>query len=255
MTSTWGSYDTICVAPHECRRRPGPRVPSRRSRGAGGWRAPFVVRRARVRRPVLLHAGCCDGGVQRLPGEGRPLHEPDRARSPTTRVSPLMASTSKGGIVAGATGNRRIGPGHNGLVIPPVRPGLAAVPRDPDGQPRPLARSAGGTLRLTRRPMLIDLGRTGSTAGRGCVPAPARPKGLKAVFRSLRVRSPLTGNGFAPGCEPVRGWSLAEELDVGTLRHRGGEQGHRPTSSPTHDAPSELRAEADLGGSPRVRPA
>lgn len=234
----WGSYDTICVARMnaDATRTEGAVTQVARGRRMEG---AFVVRRDGFYYLFYSDAGCCDGafsGYQVKAG---------RSTSPTGPFADdegvaLMALTSKGGIVAGATGNRWIGPGHNGLVTDLAGQDWLVYHGIPSDDPD-LRPAAGGTLRLTRRPMLIDRLdwingwprlRAGAGPSDGVQPAP--------------VTGAITfdGTGFG-GLRAGRGWSLAEEPDAGTYATATASR------KPTHlvadrDAPAELRAEADL---------
>jgi arabinan endo-1,5-alpha-L-arabinosidase len=228
----WGSYDTLCVARMNA---DATRIQGAVTQVARGRRmeGAFVVKRAGFYYLFYSDAGCCDGaysGYQVKVGRGT---------SPTGPFTDdegvgLMASTSKGGIVATATGNRWIGPGHNGLVTDLsgqewlVYHGIPAD--NPDLRP-----ASNGTLRLTRRPMLIDRldwigGWPVLRAGEGPSDTPQQAPVTAGVttFDDTRVGG---------------GWTRGQDPDAGAFAaYHGGRTAHLPISA----APADFRAEADL---------
>ncbi|MCT2581565.1 family 43 glycosylhydrolase [Actinophytocola gossypii] len=238
----WGSYDTICVARTnaDATHIEGPVTQVARGRRMEG---AFVVRHEEFYYLFYSDAGCCDGaysGYQVKAG---------RSTSPTGPFTDdegvdLMALTSKGAIVAGANGNRWIGPGHNGFLTDLagqdwlVYHGIPA--RDPD-----LARVPGIDRQLTRRPMLLDRldwidGWPVLRAGAGPSEGPQR-----APVTAPVAGSTFNENGLA-GMHPVgRGWSVEHEPDArGYATHAGGHRTSYLLS--TGRAPADVRAEADL---------
>ena len=234
----WGSYDTICVARMnaDATRTEGAVTQVARGRRMEG---AFVVRRAGFYYLFYSDAGCCDGAFSGYQVKAGRSTSPAGPFTDDEGVA-LMALTSKGGIVAGATGNRWIGPGHNGLVTDLSGQDWLVYHGIPSDNPD-LRPAAGGTLRLTRRPMLIDRldwinGWPRLRAGAGPSEGPQRSPVSGAIT--------FDGNGF-DGMRAGRGWSLAEEPDAGTYATAAASR--TPTHLVAdHDAPSELRAEADL---------
>lgn len=245
----WGSYDTICVAKLNGART---RIEGAVTEVAQGRRMEggFVVHRGAYYYLFYSDAGCCDGafsGYQVKVG---------RATSPTgpfldDQGVDLMAPSSKGGIVLGAHGNGWIGPGHNSLTTDLSGQDWLvyhAVPAaDPDLKP-----ASGGTLKLTRRPMLID--RLDWIDGWPVVRAGAGPS---ADAQQAPVTSPAVGSTFndgsltgfsAQGADPG-GWSLATEQDpkaFATHPTTGTNPAHPAFLVSDATAPTRLRAEADL---------
>lgn len=149
----WGSYDTICVAklsPDRTRTQGAVTQVARGRRVEGG----FTVHRGGYYYLFYSDAGCCSGafsGYQVKVG---------RATSPTgpfldDQGTDLNALTSKAGFVAGANGNRWIGPGHNGIQTDLSGQDWLVYHGIPSESPD-LAPASGGTLNLSRRPLLID---------------------------------------------------------------------------------------------------
>ncbi|WNI26553.1 family 43 glycosylhydrolase [Streptomyces sp. ITFR-16] len=149
----WGSYDTICVAKlnGDRTRTEGAVTQIARGRRVEGG---FVVRHGSFYYLFYSDGGCCDGaysGYQVKAG---------RSTSPTgpftdDEGTDLMALTSKAGVVVGANGNRWIGPGHNALQTDLSGQDWLVYHGIPADSPD-LAPASGGSLKLSRRPMLID---------------------------------------------------------------------------------------------------
>ncbi|MBB5140403.1 beta-xylosidase [Thermocatellispora tengchongensis] len=241
----WGSYDVICVAKMnaDLTRIQGPVTEVARGRRMEGG---FVVKRDGYYYLFYSDAGCCDGaysGYQVKVG---------RSTSPLGPFTDdegvdLMALTSKGAIVAGATGNRWIGPGHNGFVTDLsgqdwlVYHGIASD--DPDLKP-----ASNGTLRLTKRPMLIDrldwidgwpVLRAGAGPSEGEQPAPVTTLAAGGAFNDGTL-----GRWHAEG-SARGGWRLAEDQTTrGHVTHPGG--GGTAYLVSEGRAPAGVRAEADL---------
>ncbi|WP_344981357.1 family 43 glycosylhydrolase, partial [Streptosporangium fragile] len=242
----WGSYDVICVAKMngDLTRTEGAVTQIARGRRMEG---AFVVRRDGYYYLFYSDAGCCDGaysGYQVKVG---------RATSPTGPFTDdegvgLMELTSKGAIVAGANGNRWIGPGHNGFQTDLsgqdwlVYHGIPSD--DPDLKP-----ADQGRLKLTRRPMLIDrldwidgwpVVRAGAGPSEGDQPAPVTSWAAGGTFNDGSLA------GWRAEGAGRNGWSVADEQDAhGYVTHTGsGDEPAYLVSS--GKAPADLRAEADL---------
>ncbi|MEV5749157.1 family 43 glycosylhydrolase [Actinoallomurus sp. NPDC052308] len=250
----WGSYDTICVAKMNAAltRVEGPVTQVARGRRVEGG---YVVERDGYYYLFYSDAGCCSGaysGYQVKVG---------RATSPTGPFTDpegvdLMSLTTKGGIVVGANGNRWIGPGHNGIQTDLsgqdwlVYHGIPSD--DPDLKP-----AAQGTLKLTRRPMLIDrldwidgwpVVRAGAGPSEGDQPGPVTTWSAGGAFNDGSLA------GWHAEGAGTAGWRLADAPDGhGYATHDAAPDGHGRAA---HDgdaylvsagrAPARLRAEADL---------
>ncbi|MFE4453686.1 family 43 glycosylhydrolase [Streptomyces sp. NPDC056796] len=244
----WGSYDTICVArlnPSLTRTEGEVTQVARGRRAEGG----FVVRRDDFYYLFYSDAGCCDGaysGYQVKVG---------RSTSPTgpftdDEGTDLMALTSKAGVVVGANGNRWIGPGHNSLQTDLAGQDWLVYHGIPAEAPD-LAPASGGTLKLTRRPMLIDrldwidgwpVVRAGAGPSEGPAAAPVTSWAAGGTFNEGGL-SGWRAEGAAPA-----GWSTASDPAArGHAVHTPG-----PSAKDTAyllaggRAPAGLRAEADL---------
>ncbi|MGP4006009.1 family 43 glycosylhydrolase [Streptomyces sp. 4N124] len=236
----WGSYDTICVARMngDRTRIEGPVTQVAQGRRMEGG---FVVRRGGYYYLFYSDAGCCDGaysGYQVKVG---------RATSPTgpftdDRGVDLMAPTSKGGVVLGASGNRWIGPGHNALQTDLSGQDWLvyhAIPADdPDLKPVP-----GIDRTLSKRPMLIDrldwidgwpVVRAGAGPSEGAERAPVTTWDVGSTFN----------DGSLSGWHGEGGWVTRTEQDAGGFVTPTGGTSARLVSDRT--APAALRAEADL---------
>ncbi|MFD7713919.1 family 43 glycosylhydrolase [Streptomyces sp. NPDC059786] len=241
----WGSYDTICVAKMNGDRT---RIEGAVTEIAQGRRAEggFVVRRGGYYYLFYSDAGCCDGaysGYQVKVG---------RATSPTGPFTDdqgvdLMDGTSKGSIVVGG-GNGWVGPGHNAIQTDLsgqdwlVYHGISSD--DPDLKP-----ASGGTLKLSKRPMLIDrldwidgwpVLRAGAGPSTGAQTAPVTSWATGSTFNDGSLRGwQRTGSGTG-------GWSLADDQDSqGYVTHSGS--GTSPALLVSGgSAPAAVRAEADL---------
>ncbi|MCQ6249519.1 family 43 glycosylhydrolase [Streptomyces malaysiensis] len=243
----WGSYDTICVAKMNTART---RIEGAVTEVAQGRRMEggFVVRRGGHYYLFYSDAGCCDGaysGYQVKVG---------RATSPTgpfvdDEGIPLTAATSKGGVVLTANGNGWIGPGHNALQTDLSGQDWlvyhAISSDDPDLKP-----AAGGTLKLSKRPMLMDrldwidgwpVVRAGAGPSQGARRAPVAAWAAGGTFNDGSLKGWHGGGGSGTG-----GWSVGHEPDAqGFVAPRGNPTG------PVHlvsdrSAPAARRAEADL---------
>ncbi|WP_433825744.1 family 43 glycosylhydrolase [Actinoplanes sp. CA-015351] len=152
----WGSYDTICVQRlnADATALVGDVTQVARGRRAEG---AFVVHRGGWYYLLYSDAGCCDGAysgytvkVGRSASPLGPFSAPSGAG--------LMDLTSKDGIVLTANGDRWIGPGHNSLVTDLAGQDWlvyhAIAADDPDFPP--VTGANGATLRLTKRPLMID---------------------------------------------------------------------------------------------------
>ncbi|MYX76107.1 family 43 glycosylhydrolase [Streptomyces sp. SID3915] len=243
----WGSYDTICVAKMngDRTRTEGEVTQVARGRRVEGG---FVVQRDGFYYLFYSDAGCCDGafsGYQVKVG---------RSTSPTgpftdDEGTDLMALTSKAGVVVSAGGNRWIGPGHNAIQTDLSGQDWLVYHGIPSESPD-LAPASNGSLKLTRRPMLID--RLDWIGGWPVVRAGAGPSdGPTAAPVTSWAAGGAFGGGLsgwrAEGSSPA-GWS------AGTDRDSGGYAAYapaRPATDPAYllaagRAPAALRAEADL---------
>ncbi|QKW22800.1 family 43 glycosylhydrolase [Kitasatospora sp. NA04385] len=242
----WGSYDTICVAqltPDRTRTQGAVTQVAKGRRVEGG----FVVHRDAYYYLFYSDGGCCSGafsGYQVKVG---------RATSPTGPFrdelgTDLTALTSKAGIVAGANGNRWIGPGHNAVQTDLsgqdwlVYHGIPAEAPD-------LAPAAGGTLNLTRRPLLID--RLDWIDGWPVLRAGAGPSD---TAQAAPVTAPAAGGAFDGGTlagwrtegAGTGGWSAPVETDSGGYAAHA-DSGDAPAFAVgPGTAPANVRAEADL---------
>ncbi|MFI9780189.1 family 43 glycosylhydrolase [Streptomyces sp. NPDC051956] len=242
----WGSYDTICAARLNGDRT---RVESAVTQVAKGRRMEggFVVRRGAYYYLFYSDAGCCDGafsGYQVKVG---------RATSPTGPFQDdegvdLTSLTSKGGIVAGANGNRWIGAGHNSLQTDLSGQDWLVYHGIPSEQPD-LEPASGGTLKLTRRPMLVD--RLDWIDGWPVLRAGAGPSQTqqKAPVTSWDVGSTFNNGSLAgwhaEGAGPGE-WSLADDQDARTYVTRTATGTEPALLVSDKAAPADVRAEADL---------
>ncbi|MEW1693269.1 family 43 glycosylhydrolase [Streptomyces sp. NPDC091265] len=242
----WGSYDTICVAKlnDDRTRTEGPVTQVARGRRVEGG---FVVRHGSFYYLFYSDGGCCDGaysGYQVKAG---------RSTSPTgpftdDEGTDLMALTSKAGVVVGANGNRWIGPGHNALQTDLSGQDWLVYHGIPAESPD-LAPAAGGSLKLSRRPMLIDrldwidgwpVVRAGDGPSDGPTTAPVTDLAAGGTFNDGGL------SGWRAEGTDRAGWAAASEQDA------HGYAAHTPsTAGPAYlrsalDAPAEVRAEADL---------
>ncbi|WP_329213619.1 family 43 glycosylhydrolase [Streptomyces sp. NBC_00683] len=244
----WGSYDTICVARMngDRTRTEGEVTQIARGRRVEG---AFVVRRDDFYYLFYSDAGCCDGaysGYQVKAG---------RSTSPTgpfvdDEGTDLMALTSKAGVVAGANGNRWIGPGHNAIQTDLSGQDWLVYHGIPSEAPD-LAPASNGTLKLTRRPMLIDrldwidgwpVVRAGAGPSDGPTAAPVTAWAAGGTFNEGGL------SGWRAEGSGTAGWSAATDPDA------RGHAVHAPAGSGTEAAylvsggraPAALRAEADL---------
>ncbi|MEU2681173.1 family 43 glycosylhydrolase [Streptomyces sp. NPDC007107] len=244
----WGSYDTICVAKlnADLSRTEGEVTQVARGRRVEGG---FVVRRDDFYYLFYSDAGCCDGaysGYQVKVG---------RSTSPTgpftdDEGTDLMALTSKAGVVAGANGNRWIGPGHNSLQTDLAGQDWLVYHGIPAEAPD-LAPASNGTLKLTRRPMLIDrldwidgwpVVRAGAGPSDGPTAAPVTSWATGGTFNDGGL------SGWHAEGEAASGWSTATDPDArGHAVHTPGASGAGAAYLVAEGgAPADLRAEADL---------
>ncbi|WP_432106119.1 family 43 glycosylhydrolase [Streptomyces sp. bgisy091] len=242
----WGSYDTICVARlnADLTRTEGEVTQVARGRRVEGG---FVVRRGAYYYLFYSDAGCCDGaysGYQVKVG---------RSTSPTGPFTDdegtgLMDLTSKAGVVAGAGGNRWIGPGHNSLQTDLSGQDWLVYHGIPAESPD-LAPASNGTLKLTRRPMLVDrldwidgwpVVRAGAGPSDGPVTAPVTAPAVGGTFEDGGLAGWRAESGTATG------WKAGNDPHSHTYAaHSGG--GNVPSYLLAEGrAPSGLRAEADL---------
>ncbi|WP_328491807.1 family 43 glycosylhydrolase [Streptomyces sp. NBC_00414] len=241
----WGSYDAICVARMNGDRT---RVEGTVTEVAQGRRMEggFVVRRDGSYYLFYSDAGCCDGaysGYQVKVG---------RSTSPTgpftdDRGVDLMSPVSKGGIVVGSS-DRWIGPGHNALqtdlsgqdwlvyhAIPADDPDLGLLP--------------GIDRTLSRRPMLVD--RLDWTDGWPVVRAGAGPSSDGSEVPVTTWKEGGTFNdgslrGWQAQGSGTAAWATATEQDPGTFVTHTGDATDPAFLVTSGNAPSEVRAEADL---------
>ncbi|MFD9811200.1 family 43 glycosylhydrolase [[Kitasatospora] papulosa] len=244
----WGSYDTICVAKlnADLTRTEGEVTQVARGRRVEGG---FVVRRGDFYYLFYSDAGCCDGaysGYQVKAG---------RSTSPTgpftdDEGTDLMALTSKAGVVAGANGNRWIGPGHNAIQTDLAGQDWLVYHGIPAESPD-LAPASNGTLRLTRRPMLVDrldwidgwpVVRAGAGPSDGPTAAPVTSWAAGGTFNEGGLK------GWRAEGAGTSGWSTASAPDAhGHARHTPGPSGAGAAYLLAGGrAPADLRAEADL---------
>ncbi|MDX3329674.1 family 43 glycosylhydrolase [Streptomyces sp. ME02-6979-3A] len=244
----WGSYDTICVAKlnADLSRTEGEVTQVARGRRVEGG---FVVRRDDFYYLFYSDAGCCDGaysGYQVKVG---------RSTSPTgpftdDEGTDLMALTSKVGVVVGANGNRWIGPGHNSLQTDLAGQDWLVYHGIPAESPD-LAPASNGTLKLTRRPMLIDrldwidgwpVVRAGAGPSDGPTAAPVTSWAAGGTFNDGGL------SGWHAEGEAASGWSAATGPDArGHAVHTPGASGAGAAYLVAEGrAPADLRAEADL---------
>lgn len=242
----WGSYDTICVAKlnGDRTRTEGAVTEIARGRRVEGG---FVVRHGSFYYLFYSDGGCCDGafsGYQVKAG---------RSTSPTgpftdDEGTDLMALTSKAGVVVGANGNRWIGPGHNALQTDLSGQDWLVYHGIPADSPD-LAPASGGSLKLSRRPMLIDrldwidgwpVVRAGDGPSDGPTTAPVTHWTAGGTFNDGGL------TGWRPEGADRSGWSAASDPDShGYATHTA------TTTAPAYlrsaaDAPAGVRAEADL---------
>ncbi|MFF1837181.1 family 43 glycosylhydrolase [Streptomyces sp. NPDC058231] len=242
----WGSYDTICVAElnGDRTRTEGAVTQVARGRRVEGG---FVVRHDDFYYLFYSDGGCCDGaysGYQVKAG---------RSTSPTgpftdDEGTDLMALTSKAGVVVGADGNRWTGPGHNAIQTDLAGQDWLVYHGIPADSPD-LAPASNGSLKLSRRPMLIDrldwidgwpVVRAGEGPSDGPTTAPVTTWAAGGTFNEAGL------SGWRPQGDNTTGWSAASEQDAhGYVTHTPSGSGPAYLVSAA-DAPAELRAEADL---------
>ncbi|MFD7983588.1 family 43 glycosylhydrolase [Kitasatospora indigofera] len=242
----WGSYDTICVArlsPDRTRTQGAVTQVARGRRMEGG----FVVHRGAFYYLFYSDAGCCDGafsGYQVKAG---------RATSPLgpftdDQGTDLGALTSKAGFVVGANGNRWIGPGHNAVQTDLAGQDWLVYHGIPSDAPD-LAPAAGGSLKLSRRPLLVDrldwidgwpVVRAGAGPSDTAQTAPVTGWSAGGTFNDATL------NGWHAEGAGTGGWSTPTLTDSGgyAVHTDSGTAAAHLVSDAT--APAKVRAEADL---------
>ncbi|MFK0168912.1 family 43 glycosylhydrolase [Streptomyces sp. NPDC090306] len=242
----WGSYDTICVAQLTGDRT---RVTGTVTQVARGRRVEggFVVHRGGYYYLFYSDGGCCDGAFSGYQVKAGRATSP---RGPFTddEGTDLMSLTSKAGVVVSANGDRWTGPGHNAIQTDLSGQDWLVYHGIPSDAPD-LAPASGGTLKLSRRPMLVD--RLDWIDGWPVVRAGAGPSDtpVAAPVTSWTAGSTFTTGGltgFTTAGSGTAGWSVATEQDAGGyLTHT--DSGSTPAFAvTTADAPAQVRAEADL---------
>jgi beta-xylosidase len=236
----WGSYDTICVARMnaDLTRTQGEVTPVARGRRVEGG---FVVKRDGYYYLFYSDAGCCDGAYSGYQVKAGRSTSPKGPFVDDEGVD-LMALTSKGAIVAGANGNRWIGPGHNALQTDLSGQDWLVYHGIPSDNPD-LKPAAQGTLKLTRRPMLIDrldwidgwpVLRAGAGPSDDEQPAPVTTWAEGGTFN----------DGSLAGWRAEGSWRLADDQDAhGYASHTGTDAAYLVSDG---KAPADVRAEADL---------
>ncbi|MFF1567926.1 family 43 glycosylhydrolase [Streptomyces sp. NPDC058293] len=240
----WGSYDTICAAKLNSDRT---RIQGAVTEVAKGRRmeGSYVVRHGGYYYLLYSDAGCCDGafsGYQVKAG---------RATSPLGPFKDdegveLTAPTSKGAIVAGANGNRWIGPGHNAVQTDLAGQDWLVYHGIPSDDPD-LDRFTGLDRQLSRRPMLIDrldwidgwpVLRAGAGPSDGPQPAPAAQPDAGGTFNSGSL------DGWKAEGAATNGWQVADDRDAqGYAVHTGAGGAYLLAQG---SVPAAVRAEADL---------
>ncbi|GLX99786.1 family 43 glycosylhydrolase [Actinoplanes sp. NBRC 101535] len=211
----WGSYDTICVQRMNtsATARVGEIVQVGRGRRAEG---SFVVHRDGFYYLFFSDAGCCDGAFSGY------TVKVGRSTSPlgpfvTPTGVDLMDLTSKDGIVLTANGDRWIGPGHNSVATDLAGQDWlvyhAISSADPDFPP--VTGANGATLRLTKRPLMID--RLDWIDGWPVVRAGAGPSNSP---QAAPVTAPVVSVSGGPGAWPVVDGALVAEGPGTSLSRR-----------------------------------
>lgn len=225
----WGSYDTICVARMNADATGITGTVTQIARGRrmeGG----YVVHRGGYYYLFYSDGGCCDGAFSGY------VTKVGRATSPTGPfTSPagvnLLADVSKDGIVVAANGNGFSGPGHNSLTTDLSGQDWLVYHAISDYDPDfPAVTGANGaTLRLTKRPLMID--RLDWIDGWPVVNAGAGPS---ATATTAPVTAWTVGSDFNSGSAGFGSqWSLVD--------------GHLATS-----AASSVLSDAAVSGDVRV---
>ncbi|WP_085066223.1 family 43 glycosylhydrolase [Catenuloplanes japonicus] len=232
----WGSYDVICVSrtTADATALTGPVTQVARGRRAEGG---YVVHRDGWYYLLYSDAGCCDGAFSGYTVKA------GRATSPlgpftTPLGDDLMDLRSHDGIVLTATGNGWIGPGHHSIAtdvsgqdwivyhaIPAADPDFPAI-----------TGANGATLRLTKRPLMID--RLDWADGWPVVDGPS------ADARPAPVTTWTVGTTFASGAGFSTAWSRATDPDSGryaVAKRASFELSDRSVSG-------DVRVEGDLRG-------
>ncbi|MFJ8148669.1 family 43 glycosylhydrolase [Streptomyces sp. NPDC096048] len=241
----WGSYDTICVAKLNGDRT---RIEDPAKEVAKGRRMEggYVVRHDDYYYLMYSDAACCDGaysGYQVKAGRST------SALGPFTDDEgvDLLAPTSKGAIVAGANGNRWIGPGHHSQQTDLSGQDWLVYHAVPVDAPE-MKRIDGVERQLARRPMLIDrldwidgwpVLRAGAGPSQGPQPAPVTTWDVGGTFNAG-----LGGWRRAGAAQDA--WRTSYDPDArGYASHSGA--GPAPAFLVTRGtAPAHVRAEADL---------
>ncbi|NGN64533.1 family 43 glycosylhydrolase [Streptomyces sp. A7024] len=239
----WGSYDTLCVAKLNADRT---RIKGKVTEIAKGsqMEGGYVIRHGRYYYLLYSDAGCCDGaysGYQIKAGRSTSPFGPFTDDEGVKLTEP----TSKGAIVAGANGNKWIGPGHHAVQtdlsgqdwllyhgISADDPDLDRIPALPDRQ-------------LTKRPMLMD--RMDWIDGWPVMRAGAGPS-------EEREQAPVAewdaGGSFGEGSldgwrSEGSAWQAAEDKDA--HGYAAGASSDKASFLLSDDsAPADVRAEADL---------
>ncbi|WP_203453614.1 family 43 glycosylhydrolase [Jiangella aurantiaca] len=236
----WGSYDLICVSELSADGTEliGPVTQVAQGRRMEGG---YVVRHGEYYYLMYSDAGCCEGessGYTVKVGRG------DNPRGPFVddRGIDLMAESSKGGIVLASNGNRFTGPGHHSVVTDLAGQDWMvyhAIPRD-DADFPPFTGPGGGTLRLSKRPLMIDrldwingwpVVNAGAGPSEGPRPAPVTSGFVTTTFADASL------DHWVPDGDV----SLANDLDTG--RHIRLDDA---TLTSRANGTGDLRAQADL---------
>ncbi|GGN71109.1 hypothetical protein GCM10010112_38180 [Actinoplanes lobatus] len=203
----WGSYDVLCVQRLNAAAttRVGEITQVARGRRAEGG---FVVHRDGWYYLFFSDGGCCDGAYSGYTVKvGRSASPLGPFKTPSGLD--LMDLTSKDGIVLAANGDRWIGPGHNAITTDLAGQDWLVYHAIPAGDPDfpPVTGANGATLRLTKRPLMID--RLDWIGGWPVVRAGAGPSNSP---QTAPVTTWTVGSTFAS----LAGWSAAWPLATGT---------------------------------------
>jgi arabinan endo-1,5-alpha-L-arabinosidase len=230
----WGSYDTICVAKMNADATGITGAVTQLGRGRrmeGG----FVVHKGGYYYLFYSDGGCCDGAFSGY------VVKVARASSPTGPFSTpsglgLMDLTSKDGIVVAGDANGWVGPGHNAIATDLAGQDWLVYHGIPESDPDfpPVTGANGATLRLTKRPLLID--RLDWIGGWPVVRAGAGPS---VSAQTAPVTAWTVGSTFDTGVGFGTNWLLTD--------------GHLATTSPSMvlsnaSVAGNVRVEGDLRG-------
>ena len=222
--------------PAERRRHQGRRHAAGRHRQQVRGRVRRPPRRLLV--PVRLHGELLRRPHHRLQRAGRPVPRPSRARTSTSRASPLTDSRAGGTPVLNQNGNRWVGAGHN--ASPPTWPARTGSPTTRSTGPTPT--STAPTASTSGR--CCSTGSTGSTAGPRCAPArgrataPSGPGHQRPASPRRSPPAPARRGSSAPG-------GRGTDAQSGSYLRSAGAGAVLTRSS----APGDVRAEADLRSS------